>query len=63
MKVDKMGQPSTTAREMPLAGVTQGDKKKLDFNGNAYYSTYLFVEQNIYNVANTTSDQKGVGVL
>lgn len=57
---DQMGLPNTAARWMPLACVTHGDERKSDFNDNTYYYTYPFIQQDIYNMSNTTSGQKEV---
>lgn len=50
-----MGQPNKTASKCLWHDVTQGGKRKLDFNDNAYYYTYLYIQQNIYNMANIIS--------
>ena len=45
---------------MPLACVTHGDERKLYFNDNAYYCTYSFIQEGIYDMPNTAPDKKEV---
>lgn len=43
-----------------MACVTDSDERRSDFSDNAYYCTYSFVQQTVYNMPNTTSDQEEV---